>query len=111
MMAEQQTNENALYREISAIFAGVSIIKRTNTQQPRFIGAKAPGVAQLVALQAALVPRDRSQQKAIWSKQIGFAPIINFLRWVFRRMPRSMSRRDERRLRSISEHLLINMHD
>lgn len=149
-MAEQQTNGKALRKEISAVFAGVSIIKQTSLgaatedteSTPLEMGERLQGttknqkisngvtemkkysnssessvlsvariatVAQLVALQAALVPRDRPQQKTIRSKQIGFAPIINVFSRLFRRMLRSRSRRDRRRLRSISEHLLINM--
>jgi len=111
MMAEQQTNENALYREISAIFADLSIIKRTRTQQHRFLGAKAHSVAQLVALQATLIPRDKPQQEAIRSEQTGPAPLINVLGRVFRRMSPSRSGKEKRRLQSISEHLLINLHD
>jgi hypothetical protein len=127
-MAEQQTNGNALYKEISAIFAGVSFIKRArlgvateNTKSTEIKKcsnsstssvpsvAKSATVAQLVALQAALVPQDKPKHKTIRSKQIGLAPLVSVFSLVFRRMPSSRSRRERKRLQSISEHLLINI--
>jgi len=127
-MAEQQTNGNTLYKEISAIFAGVSFIKRArlgvateNTKSTEIKKcsnssessvpsvAKSATVAQLVALQAVLVPQDKPKHKTIRSKQIGLAPLVSVFSLVFRRMPSSRSRREKKRMQSISEHLLINI--
>jgi len=127
-MAEQQTNGSALYKEISAIFAGVSFIKRArlgvateNTKSTEIKKCsnssessvssvvKSATVAQLVVLQAALVPQDKPKDKTIRSKQIGLAPLISVFSRVFRRMPSSRSRRERKRLQSISEYLLINI--
>ncbi len=127
-MAEQQTNGSALYKEISAIFAGVSFIKRArlgvateNTKSTEIKKCsnssessvssvvKSATVAQLVVLQAALVPHDKPEHKTIRPKQIRLTPLVSVFSLVFRRMPSSRSRRERKRLQSISEHLLINI--
>lgn len=119
-MAGDEKNKKALHMGISSIFADLGMIKKTGTQQQStvptstpegHVGRKPPTVAQLLVLQAGPGCHGGSQLKTIRPVQSRFAPSTSGTRRVLRHAFPSRSRREERRLRSISKHLLINLQD
>jgi hypothetical protein len=116
-MAEHQTNRKALHKEISSIFAGVCITKKTSSQQPGVpasthtgsTGRKSPTAAQMICLQPMLQPQDKPQPKTIVAEESVIAPSTNVPKPDRSHMRLPKSRRERKRLRSISKHLLINL--
>jgi hypothetical protein len=116
-MAEHVKYTKTHRKEIPSIFAGLSIAKLANRQQQAKLSSstgaahfngKPPIAAQMISLQLGPQPSERPKQRTVRPKR-SKRTAANLSSRFFCHVPFTKSRRQEKRLRSVRKHLLINL--